>query len=151
MWSRAANLNLRSRVPVISGHLAPAPSRRHLLWSAVVAMSQPGEYTYKCGRNLLVWKFYACLHAIQALTELSMVSDRYPRPGMTVDACIVSKQQPSKVLLIKRQKAPCKVQPHRKHSPIYALVSFMPSSRVCPLTPHNLSAGPMGSARRICG
>ena len=33
---------------------------------------------------------------------------RYPRPGMTVDACIVAKQ-PAKLLLIQRQKAPCKV------------------------------------------
>ena len=29
---------------------------------------------------------------------------RYPRPGLTVDACIVSKQRPPKILLIKRQK-----------------------------------------------
>jgi hypothetical protein len=35
---------------------------------------------------------------------------RYPRPGMTVDACIVAKQQPAKVLLIQRKKPPCKVQ-----------------------------------------
>ncbi|DBA75329.1 hypothetical protein WJX77_010069 [Trebouxia sp. C0004] len=44
-------------------------------------MSQSGEYSYK-----------------------------YPRPGMTVDACIVAKQTPAKVLLIQRKKSPCKDQ-----------------------------------------
>lgn len=86
MLSRAARQHLRpgSRVfglPVISGSLAPPLTRHHLASRAVAAMSQSGEYTYK-----------------------------YPRPGMTVDACIVAKQQPAKVLLIQRKKSPCKDQ-----------------------------------------
>ena len=32
-----------------------------------------------------------------------------PRPGMTVDAVIVAKQQPPKVLLIQRKNPPCQV------------------------------------------
>lgn len=52
-----------------------------MLYTAVVAMSESGEYTYK-----------------------------YPRPGLTVDAVIVSKRQPAKVLLIQRKKAPCEGQ-----------------------------------------
>lgn len=86
MLRRAARQHLRpgSRVfglPVISGSLAPPLTRHHLASRAIVAMSQSGEYTYK-----------------------------YPRPGMTVDACIVAKQQPAKVLLIQRKKSPCKDQ-----------------------------------------
>lgn len=86
MLSRAARQHLRPglrvlTLPVISGSLPHPLTRRHLVWRAVVAMSQSGEYTYK-----------------------------YPRPGMTVDACIVAKQQPAKVLLIQRKKSPCKDQ-----------------------------------------
>ncbi|KAA6422057.1 MAG: nudix hydrolase [Trebouxia sp. A1-2] len=85
MLSRTARQHLRPglrvlSLPVISGSLAHPVTRRHLVWRAVVAMSQSGEYTYK-----------------------------YPRPGMTVDACVVAKQQ-AKVLLIQRKKSPCKDQ-----------------------------------------
>ncbi|KAL3134050.1 hypothetical protein ABBQ32_008479 [Trebouxia sp. C0010 RCD-2024] len=85
MWGRAASQQVTSSLAVISRAFVAQhtrrPSQRRLISSVVTTMSRSGEYTY-----------------------------RYPRPGLTVDACIVSKQTPPKILLIKRQKAPCKDQ-----------------------------------------
>ena len=47
MWSRIASQQVVPKLTVISEPFSREPSRRRLLWSAVVAMSQPGEYTYK--------------------------------------------------------------------------------------------------------
>ncbi|KAL3143598.1 hypothetical protein ABBQ38_002395 [Trebouxia sp. C0009 RCD-2024] len=85
MWARVASQQVAPRLAVISGAFVTKhtrrPSQRRLISGVVAAMSQSGEYSYK-----------------------------YPRPGLTVDACIVSQQTPPKILLIKRQKAPCKDQ-----------------------------------------
>lgn len=57
---------------------------------------------------------------------MHMYPHRYPRPGLTVDACIVSQQTPPKILLIKRQKAPCKVQscPQQSRTERQAQINF---------------------------
>ena len=94
-------------------------------------MSKPGEYTYKCEFALLV---LTCMvrrsnatgrfiegsvvnlscttchvqhHLPSSIDHAVPLAD--PRPGMTVDAVIVAKQQPPKVLLIQRKNPPCQV------------------------------------------
>ena len=104
------------------------PQQRRALSKGPISMSKPGEYTYKCEFALLVLTCMVRPNATGRFIRYSVVnlscttfSVRVPssfdhavpladpRPGMTVDAVIVAKQQPPKLLLIQRKNPPCQV------------------------------------------